>query len=84
VYTLGKNEKYNEKNIDERMRDHALYIAFAPADQPKIALAVLVENGGFGAQTAAPIARAVLDYYLLGKLPPDIKKLAEPIPEATE
>lgn len=51
------------------MRDHALFIAFAPVDKPKIALAVLVENGGFGAQSAAPIARMVLDYYLLGKLP---------------
>ena len=51
------------------MRDHALFIAFAPADHPTIALAVLVENGGFGAQSAAPIARMVLDYYLLGKLP---------------
>lgn len=51
------------------LRDHALFIAFAPADQPKIALAVLVENGGFGAQSAAPIARMVFDYYLLGKLP---------------
>jgi len=51
------------------LRDHALYIAFAPADKPTIALAVLVENGGFGAQAAAPIARQVLDYYLLGKKP---------------
>jgi cell division protein FtsI/penicillin-binding protein 2 len=46
-----------------------LFIAFAPADKPKIALAVLVENGGFGAQSAAPIARQVLDYWLLGKVP---------------
>ena len=46
-----------------------MYIAFAPADKPQIALAVLVENGGFGAQSAAPIARMVFDYYLLGKLP---------------
>ena len=51
------------------MRDHALFIAFAPADKPKIAMAVLVENGGFGAQSAAPIARMVMDYYLLGKSP---------------
>ena len=46
------------------------YLAYAPADHPRIALAVLVENGGFGAQAAAPIARAVFDYYLLGKRPP--------------
>ncbi len=68
VYSL-KGAKYVEGQVKERMRDHALFIAFAPADQPKIALAILVENGGFGAQAAAPIARQVLDYYLLGKLP---------------
>jgi penicillin-binding protein 2 len=51
------------------LRDHALFIAYAPADNPTIALAVLVENGGFGAVSAAPIARMVLDYYLLGKRP---------------
>jgi penicillin-binding protein 2 len=68
VYSL-KGEKYLEGKVKERLRDHALFIAFAPADKPKIALAVLVENGGFGAQSAAPIARQVLDYYLLGKLP---------------
>ncbi|MBA3903343.1 MAG: penicillin-binding protein 2 [Rhodocyclaceae bacterium] len=68
VYSL-KGEKYVAGKVKERLRDHALFIAFAPADRPKIALAVLVENGGFGAQSAAPIARQVLDYYLLGKLP---------------
>jgi len=49
------------------LRDHALFIAFAPAENPRIALAVLVENAGFGARAAAPVARKVLDYYLLGK-----------------
>jgi penicillin-binding protein 2 len=68
VYSL-KGEKYEVGKVKERLRDHALFIAFAPADKPKIALAVLVENGGFGAQSAAPIARMVIDYYLLGKLP---------------
>jgi penicillin-binding protein 2 len=68
VYSL-KGEKYVEGKVKERLRDHALFIAYAPAEQPTIALAVLVENGGFGAQSAAPIARQVLDYYLLGKLP---------------
>ena len=68
VFSL-KGGKYEHGKVHERLRDHALFIAFAPADQPKIALAVLVENGGFGAQSAAPIARQVLDYYLLGKLP---------------
>ena len=68
VFSL-KGEKYTEGKVNERLRDHALFIAFAPADNPKIALAVLVENGGFGAQAAAPIARQVFDYYLLGKEP---------------
>ncbi|MGE5467749.1 MAG: penicillin-binding protein 2 [Ignavibacteria bacterium] len=68
VFSL-KGEKYSEGHVKQELRDHALFIAFAPADQPKIALAVLVENGGFGAQAAAPIARLVFDYYLLGKLP---------------
>jgi len=65
VYSL-KGEKYTEHKVDERLRDHAWFIAYAPADKPKIAVAVLVENGGFGAQAAAPIARKVFDYYLLG------------------
>lgn len=68
VYSL-KGSDYKAHAIKQELRDHALFIAYAPADKPKIALAVLVENGGFGAQSAAPIARMVLDYYLLGKLP---------------
>jgi penicillin-binding protein 2 len=67
VISIKKNEKYNASRVDERHRDHSLYTAFAPADNPKIALALIVENGGFGATAAAPIARAALDYYLLGK-----------------
>jgi penicillin-binding protein 2 len=68
VYSL-KGEKYSAK-VDERLRDHAWYIAYAPADTPRIALSVLVENGGFGAQAAAPIARKVMDYVLLGNAEP--------------
>ena len=64
-----KGQKYNAHAIDERHRDNALYVAFAPADKPKIALALIVENVGFGASFAAPIARKALDYYLLGKRP---------------
>jgi penicillin-binding protein 2 len=67
VVALKQNEKYHESRVQERHRDHALFIAFAPVESPKIALAVLVENAGFGARAAAPIARRVLDYYLLGK-----------------
>jgi penicillin-binding protein 2 len=69
LYSLKEGEKYQSGRVDERLRDHAWYLAYAPADQPKIALAVLVENGGFGAQAAAPVARAVFDYYLLGVTP---------------
>ena len=68
VFSL-KGGDYKSSTLRQELRDHALFIAFAPADQPKIALAVLVENGGFGAQSAAPIARMVIDYYLLGKSP---------------
>jgi len=75
VVGIGQNEKYDERHVQERHRDHSLFIAFAPAEpgaQPKIALALLVENGGWGALAAAPIARAVMDYYLLGKEPPAV------------
>jgi len=68
VFSL-KGDKYVENRISERLRDHALFIAYAPADKPTIALAVVVENGGFGARAAAPIARQVFDYWLLGKEP---------------
>ncbi|MDH5263292.1 MAG: penicillin-binding protein 2 [Betaproteobacteria bacterium] len=69
VVGMKAGEKYDEKRVRERHRDHALFIAYAPADDPKIALAVLVENGGHGGSTAAPIAREVFDYYLLNKRP---------------
>ena len=67
VFNVGQNEKYDEKKVPERLRDHALFIAFAPAEDPKLAVAVLVENGGHGSSVAAPIARRVFDAYLLGK-----------------
>ena len=66
---LKRGEKYNAKAMGERLRDNSLYVAFAPADKPTIALALIVENAGFGAAFAAPIARKALDYYLLGKRP---------------
>ncbi|HIV71217.1 MAG TPA: penicillin-binding protein 2 [Candidatus Aquabacterium excrementipullorum] len=62
--TLKQNEKYRAANVDEYRRDHSLYEAFAPSDQPRVALALIVENAGFGAAAAAPIARRVLDYLL--------------------
>jgi penicillin-binding protein 2 len=69
VVGMKQGEKYVESKIRERYRDHALFVTYAPAEDPKIALSVLVENGGHGGATAAPIARLVMDYYLLGKLP---------------
>jgi penicillin-binding protein 2 len=69
LFSLKQDAKYVAGHVEERLRDHAWYIAYAPADRPRIALAVLVENGGFGAQAAAPVARAVFDYFLLGVQP---------------
>ncbi len=69
VVAMKQGEKYDASKMDERHRDHAWFIAFAPVDKPKIAVVVLVENGGHGGGTAAPIARKVMDYYLLGKIP---------------
>ena len=69
VYTVAQNARYNEKTVADRLRDHAWFIAFAPAEAPRIAICVLVENGGFGASAAAPIARRVLDAYLLDAPP---------------
>ncbi|MFY8014816.1 MAG: penicillin-binding protein 2 [Limnohabitans sp.] len=67
--TIGQKDKYNASKLEEHQRDHALYMAFAPAEDPQIALAIVVENAGFGAAQAAPIARRVFDYWLLGTYP---------------
>ncbi len=67
--TVGQHERYNAAALSEYKRDHSLYVAFAPADKPTIAVALIVENAGFGAAAAAPIARRVLDYWLLGQYP---------------
>jgi len=65
VFSIKQDEQYVEEEVALLLRDHALFIAFAPADNPKIAIAVIVENGGSGSETAAPIARTVMDQYLL-------------------
>ncbi len=83
VYSL-RGQKYDREGVRKELRDHSLFIAYAPAEAPRIALAVLVENGGFGAQAAAPIARQVIDYYLLGKLPPGAAPADEEAKEADE
>ncbi len=67
--TIAQNTKYNARALEEHQRDHALFMAFAPADNPKVALAVIVENAGWGAGAAAPIARRVFDYVLAGQYP---------------
>jgi penicillin-binding protein 2 len=69
VIQIKQDQKYDASKIDERHRDHALFMAFAPADNPQVAVAMIVENAGFGAQSAAPIARRVFDYWLTGKYP---------------
>ena len=67
--SIAQGQRYNAAALAERKRDHSLYVAFAPADNPTIAVAVIVENAGFGATAAAPIARRVLDYWLMGQYP---------------
>jgi penicillin-binding protein 2 len=67
--SIGQKDKYNASKLEEHQRDHSLYMAFAPVDAPQVALAVVVENAGFGAAHAAPIARRVFDYLLLGQYP---------------
>lgn len=74
VVGIKQNARYDEKRVLLKNRDHALFVAFAPADAPTIAVAVLVENGGHGGSVAAPIARVVFDYYLLGKRPAAINQ----------
>jgi len=84
VFTVGQTEKYVEKNVAERLRDHAWFIAFAPAEAPRIAIAVLVENGGFGATAAAPIARKVMDAYLLHETTSPAAEIAMPESQASD
>ena len=75
VFSIAQNAKYDEKQLDQRMRDHAWFIAFAPAENPKIAVAVMVENRG-SSHVAAPIARKIMDAYLLRKFPTDAEAAA--------
>jgi len=84
VIAMKQNEKYDEKKIDERHRDHSLFIAFAPLDNPIIAMLCIVENGGFGARAAAPIARTVFDYYLLGKMPAALQAVEHDVEDDRE
>jgi penicillin-binding protein 2 len=63
VINIAQGERYREEDIDERLRDHGLFVAYAPADAPRIALGVVIENGGGGSRAAAPVARKILDAY---------------------
>jgi len=83
VFSL-KGEKYNASRLHQNLKDNAWFIAFAPADKPRIAVALIVENGGWGAEAAAPIARKVFDYYLTGKRPPDQVEAAKAAPDTNE
>ena len=85
VIQIKQNEKYVASKTEERFRDHALFTAFAPAEEPKIALAMVVENAGFGSQNAAPIARRIFDYWLLQQYPSEediaaVQKAQAPTP----
>lgn len=83
VIGIKQGEKYNAHNLDERHRDNALYTAFAPVDEPRVALALVVENAGFGAGAAAPIARRVFDYLLTGQYPSEADIAATRLGQST-
>lgn len=73
VRSLGEEEEYDEENIEERFRDHALFVGFAPVDQPEVVISVVVENGGGGSSTAAPIAKQVLDAVMLDPMTGNVR-----------
>ena len=71
MFGVAQDDEYDEDAIEKKLRDHALFVGFAPADAPQIAVAVVVENGGSGSRAAAPIARRVFDHYLRGQFRED-------------
>jgi penicillin-binding protein 2 len=81
VFTIKQDEEYVEEDVARKMRDHALFLAYAPVEAPRIAVAVIVENGGHGGSVAAPIARQIMDAHLLGKA---TEVLAKTDPETVE
>ena len=83
VVAIAQGAKYDESKLTEFQKDHALFVSFAPVQSPKIAVAVIVENGGSGSGVAAPIARAVMDQYLLGERPVDSDKLSRSLVSST-
>jgi penicillin-binding protein 2 len=83
VFTVARSASLSAK-VEERLKDHAWFIAFAPVEAPRIAVAVLVENGGFGASAAAPIARKVMDAYLLRENTPNAAEIVTPEAQADD
>lgn len=81
--TQAQNTKYNARALEEHQRDHALFMAFAPANDPKIAVALVVENAGWGAGAAAPIVRRVFDYWLMNQYPSEADMAAIQLGKAT-
>ena len=65
VVGIAQEEEYKEEEVEERLRDHALFVGLAPADSPSIVLALIIENGGSGGTMAAPVARQIFDYWVL-------------------
>ena len=72
LFTIAQDEEADNEETPKHLRDHALFIAFAPVENPEIAVAIVVENGGSGSGAAAPIARRILDYYLTGATEDDV------------
>nr|WP_255640373.1 penicillin-binding protein 2 [Aquitalea palustris] len=83
VVAIKQGAKYNASALAEQYRDHSWFVAFAPVDKPRIAVAVIVENAGFGAAAAAPIARGLFDYYMTGKVPSSISGDMKTVPMDT-
>ena len=83
VKSIPQGQKYDKENTPKKYRDHSLFVAFAPVDDPRIALAVVVEHGGSGSAVAAPIAGEIIDYYLVDRLGLYVRE-PEPEPEQTE
>jgi len=83
VFSLGQDQRYNAEELEERLRDHALFMAFAPIEEPKIAVSVIVENAGGGSTHAAHLARAMTDAWLLEDEAPEAEEVKEVLEEDT-
>ncbi|EWG98494.1 hypothetical protein Q427_30395 [Halomonas sp. BC04] len=83
VFSLGQDQRYNAEELAERLRDHALFMAFAPLEDPQIAVAVIVENAGGGSTHAAHLARAMTDAWLLDEEEVDVEQLRETLENDT-